>query len=104
MINQKSQKGSVPTSSLRRAAALWAVVGLGFGGCSNKLLDPTQVGRFRPTPAVNVILDSLGVAEETPVAWDSAQEPRPKDVVPQKGDYALRPGDLIQISIYELFQ
>ena len=92
------------SNSIRRAGVLWAVVGLGFAGCSNKLLDPTQVGRFRPTPAVNVILDSLGVAEETPVAWESAEEPRPKDVIPQKGDYALRPGDLIQVSIYELLQ
>lgn len=91
-------------SSIRKVGVLWAIVGFGFAGCSNKLLDPTQVGRFRPTPAVNVILDSLGVAEETPVAWDSAEEPRPKDVVAQKGDYALRPGDLVQISIYELFQ
>jgi len=30
-------------------------------GCGNKFFDPTQVGRFRPVPAVNVILDSLGV-------------------------------------------
>jgi len=44
-------------------------------GCGNKFFDPTQVGRFRPVPAVNVILDSLGVAEETPVAWEQAQEP-----------------------------
>jgi protein involved in polysaccharide export with SLBB domain len=83
---------------------LLAVVGLGVAGCGNKFFDPTQVGRFRPTPAVNVILDSLGVAEEAPVAWESAEDPRPKDVVAQKGDYALRPGDLVQVSIYELFQ
>lgn len=67
-------------------------------------MDPTQIGRFRPTPAVNVILDSLGVAEESPVAWEATEDPKPKDVVAQKGDYALRPGDLVQISIYELFQ
>jgi protein involved in polysaccharide export with SLBB domain len=104
MTNHESQKGSGVIGSLRKVSVLWVVVGLGFAGCSTKLLDPTQVGRFRPTPAVNVILDSLGVAEETPVAWESAEEPRPKDVIPQKGDYALRPGDLIQVSIYELLQ
>jgi len=90
--------------SIRKVGVVLAVIGLSFAGCDNKLLDPTQVGRFRPTPAVNVILDSLGVAEEAPVAWESAEEPRPKDVVAQKSDYALRPGDLVQISIYELFQ
>jgi protein involved in polysaccharide export with SLBB domain len=92
--------------SVRRAGVLWAVIGLNclFGGCNNKVLDPSQIGRFRPTPAVNVILGSLGVAEETPVAWESAEEPRPKDVVAQNGDYALRPGDLVQITIFELYQ
>ncbi len=89
---------------LRFAILFLAVVGLGLAGCNNKTLDPTQIGRFRPTPAVNVILDSLGVADEAPVAWENAEEPRPKDVVAQKSDYALRPGDLLQISIYELFQ
>ncbi len=73
-------------------------------GCSDKLLDPTQIGRFRPTPAVNVILDSLGVAEETPVAWKTASEPRPQDLVAVRGDYTLRTGDLVRISIFELFQ
>ena len=35
-------------------------------GCGNKFFDPTQIGRFRPIPAVNTILDTLGVAEEAP--------------------------------------
>ena len=37
---------------------------------SSDYLDPTQVGRFRPVPAVNVILDSLGVADETPPTFE----------------------------------
>ncbi len=86
---------------------VWLMVttlGATVAGCSNKLLDPAQIGRFRPTPAVNVILDSLGVAEETPVAWKTADEPRPQDLVAVKGDYTLRTGDLVRISIFELFQ
>ena len=61
-------------SSIRKVS-FWlamAVLSLSFAGCGNKFFDPSQVGRFRPTPAVNVILDSLGVAEETPVAWENA--------------------------------
>ena len=81
-----------------------AVLSAGVAGCSNKLLDPTQIGRFRPTPAVNVILDSLGVAEESPVAWQAANEPRPHDIVAVKGDYTLRTGDLVRVSIFELYQ
>lgn len=88
-------------------AALWPAVAVliaAAAGCSNRLLDPAQIGRFRPTPAVNVILDSLGVVEEAPVAWAAADEPRPQDIVAVKGDYTLRTGDLVRISIFELLQ
>jgi polysaccharide export outer membrane protein len=74
-----------------------------FSGCGNKFWDPTQVGRFRPVPATNVILDSLGVAEESPPAWESGEEPRPVDVLAYDTDYTFGPGDVVQISIYELF-
>ena len=75
-----------------------------FSGCGNKFFDPTQVGRFRPVPAVNVILDSLGVAEETPVAWEGAEEPLPIDVFATESDYALRSGDLVRIAIFDLLR
>jgi protein involved in polysaccharide export with SLBB domain len=75
-----------------------------MAGCGNKFFDPTQIGRFRPIPAVNIILDSLGVAEEAPVTWDNAEEPRPSDVIAIESDYVLQSGDVLRISIYELFQ
>lgn len=75
-----------------------------ISGCGNKFFDPAQVGRFRPVPAVNVILDSLGVAEETPVAWEGAEEPLPIDIVSQGSDYVLRTGDVVSIDIYELLR
>ncbi len=78
-------------------------ISLGATGCGDKFWDPTQVGRFRPVPAVNVILDSLGVAEETPAAWETGEEPRPADVVAYETDYVFGPGDFVQISIFELF-
>jgi protein involved in polysaccharide export with SLBB domain len=73
-------------------------------GCGNKFFDPTQVGRFRPVPAVNVILDSLGVAEETTVAWEQAEEPMPGDTVAVESDYVFRAGDVITVAIFELLQ
>jgi polysaccharide biosynthesis/export protein len=72
-------------------------------GCEDKFWDPTQVGRFKPVPAVNVILDSLGVAEETPAAWDTGEEPRPVDVIAHETDYVFGSGDVVQLSIFELF-
>ncbi|MFC1764343.1 polysaccharide biosynthesis/export family protein [Planctomycetota bacterium] len=71
-------------------------------GCGNKFFDPAQIGRFRPTPAVNVILESLGVAEETPDAWVDAEEPRPSDLVALEGDYLLNAGDVVRIAVFEL--
>lgn len=73
-------------------------------GCNDKFWDPTQVGRFKPVPAVNIILDSLGVAEETPAAWESGEEPKPADVVAYDTDYVFGPGDTVIITIFELFQ
>jgi len=86
---------------------LWVLLALLMmvsAGCSNRVMDPAQIGRFRPTPAVNVILDSLGVVEEDPVVWDQAEEPKPADLMAVKGDYALQAGDVVRISIFELFQ
>jgi len=75
-----------------------------LAGCGDKFLDPTQVGRFRPVPAVNVILDSLGVAEETPSTWAGAEEPKPIDALEYEKDYVFGTGDVVRISIFELLQ
>jgi len=85
-------------------AALFLLFSGLFSGCGNKFFDPSQVGRFRPVPAVNVILDSLGVAEETPVAWEGAEEPLPVDTIATESDYVFRSGDVVSISIFELLQ
>jgi polysaccharide export outer membrane protein len=74
------------------------------GGCGDKFFDPMQIGRFRPVPAVNVILDSLGVAEETASPWEGAEAPKPVDVIVYETDYVFGPGDVVRISIFELLQ
>ena len=88
-------------NSISRGGVVFTMAGLCLAGCTSKFLDPTQIGRFRPTPAVNVILDSLGVAEETPLAWENAEEPRPKDIIATPTDHALRSGDVVRVTIYE---
>ena len=80
------------------------LVSICISGCGDKFFDPTQVGRFRPVPAVNVILDSLGVAEETPSTWEGAEEPRPVDTIVSETDYVFGRGDVARISIFELLQ
>lgn len=86
------------------AIVLLSVLCVYIGGCGNKFFDPMQVGRFRPVPAVNVILDSLGVAEETPSVWKGAEEPKPMDVVAYEPDFVFSSGDIVRVSIFELLQ
>ncbi|MEJ2702921.1 MAG: polysaccharide biosynthesis/export family protein, partial [Sedimentisphaerales bacterium] len=93
-----------PARCLHFFLVLTAPLVVFLSGCGNKFFDPAQVGRFRPVPAVNVILDSLGIAEETPPAWEGAEEPLPVDIVPRGADYTLRAGDMVTIDIYELLR
>jgi polysaccharide export outer membrane protein len=53
---------------------------------------------------VNVILDSLGVSEETVASYEAAEDPKPADVIIQEQDYAFSSGDVIRIAIFELLQ
>ncbi len=103
MRRRMTGKGKDRRSSWLFAALFVLCPGL-FCGCGNKFWDPTQIGRMRPVPAVNVILDSLGVAEETPVAWEGAEEPLPIDIIVTESDYALRAGDLVRITIFDLLR
>lgn len=96
-------KGAYRNFTIPLAALILFFLGL-CPGCGNKFFDPTQIGRFRPVPAVNVILDSLGVAEEAPAAWEGAEEPLPVDTVVRDADYEFMPGDVISISIFELLR
>ena len=104
--NQRTEDRS-PNSEFRSPNSVFCILLLFLSlssGCGNKFFDPTQVGRFRPVPAVNVILDSLGVAEETQVAWEQAKEPLPIDTMAVESDYVFRAGDIISITIFELLQ
>jgi len=91
------------TARFRSIAVLMSGLAcLCVSGCSSKFWEPATMGRFRPTPAVNLILDSLGVAEEPPMAWEGGQEPRMEDSIPLSSDYTLGVGDVVTVSVFEL--
>ncbi len=73
-------------------------------GCYNDILDPTQIGRFEPTPTVSVILDSLGVADEPSPTYEGAEDPNPVDLADIETDYTFGSGDVVRVSIFELYQ
>ena len=83
---------------------LMLVVFIFCAGCSRDYLDPTQLGRFRPVPAVNVILESLGVADEPKTTYEGAEDPRPEDLIAYEQEYVFGVGDVARIIIYELFR
>ncbi len=64
---------------------------------------PDMVGRFRATPVTNIILDDLGVVEEEPDVFAGAREVEPGDLLADESEYAIGPGDVLDISIFELF-
>jgi polysaccharide export outer membrane protein len=92
--------------TMTKKSIFWIVTAglfLGFGGCYNDALDPTQLGRFEPTPTVSVILDTLGVADEPAETYEGAEEPSPEDLLPYEPDYVFSAGDVIRITIFELY-
>ncbi len=93
------------TSGPKAAVIVFLLISISLSlvGCDDKFLDPTQIGRFRPVPAVNVILDSLGVADETPSVWEGAEDPKPSDIIAIEIDYVFGSGDVVSVSIFELF-
>jgi polysaccharide export outer membrane protein len=103
-----SAKDMVVFGRNKRVFVVVSAVGIALcvlnSGCGDKFFDPTQIGRFRPVPAVNVILDSLGVADEKPSEWTGAEDPKPIDIMVFEDDYTFAPGDVIRVSIFELLQ
>lgn len=71
-----------------------------LAGC----FDPSVMGRFRATPRTNIILGNLGVVDEDPEQFSGARDPEPKDLMPDETEYVIRSGDVVMISILDLFQ
>jgi polysaccharide biosynthesis/export protein len=94
----------VKKSQVVAAAIAAVVIAAILTGCSKDHLDPSQIGRFRPAPAVNIILDTLGVSEEAASAYEGVEDPTPMDVIAREQDYAFSSGDVIRIAIFELLQ
>ncbi|MBN2063339.1 MAG: polysaccharide biosynthesis/export family protein [Sedimentisphaerales bacterium] len=66
--------------------------------------DPQAIGRFQATPVTNIILNNLGVVDEEPEPFANARSPRPEDLLVPESEYVIRSGDVINISIMDLFQ
>src|ERR1035437_1082766 len=75
----------------------------------NSFLDPSQVGRFdKDNPWGNVrpvkwpILDQLDVIDQPADQWSMATDPTPADLVVDKKEVTIQPGDMVHLSIFGL--
>ena len=79
---------------------------MAFTGCEvNSFLDPSKTGRFEMYPTTINVLDRIDAIEpETAHFASRSSPPMPDDLVPSDLAYFLYPGDMVTVSIYELYQ
>ncbi|MFO0974580.1 MAG: polysaccharide biosynthesis/export family protein [Phycisphaerae bacterium] len=101
---------SLVRGSGRRGGAAVVVVATGLAvlcGCErawrNGFIDPTQTGRFESNVAHTEIRRTLGALEE-PEGIPGAAEPTREDLVARYEEAPILRGDVLDISIFELFQ
>ena len=81
------------------------VFALALHGCTGWApTDPAgALGRWKPQPTQQRILQTLSVAEEAEYEeFANAEDPTPEDLAVQIEDYVIGPGDTIDIEIFEL--
>jgi protein involved in polysaccharide export with SLBB domain len=66
--------------------------------------EPGTIGRFKSIPVTNIILDNLGVVDEDPEPYVGARDAVAQDLVPSLTEYVIGPGDILRVSINELYQ
>jgi polysaccharide export outer membrane protein len=79
-----------------------------LGGCETpSFLDPgelaaTREGRVREPLVVQVLDDLDAEREQSDRVFSNAQPPKQEDLVTTPTDYAVGPGDLLQVTVYDL--
>ncbi|MCK4850643.1 MAG: polysaccharide biosynthesis/export family protein, partial [Phycisphaerae bacterium] len=84
-----------------------ALLGLALSGCTGwSVTDPAgSLGRWKPQPVVQPILQTLSAAEETTgQEFANAEDPTPEDLQVIAEDYVIGPRDVINVQIFELLQ
>lgn len=76
---------------------------VGATGCDiDSFLDPSNVGRWENTPVMLPILKQLDVIEEPQQVMPGLSQITSDDLIPLITEYALGPGDLVTITVFEL--
>lgn len=72
-------------------------------GCHlDSYIDPSVVGRWERTPTVVPILERLAIIEGPEDEYVEYTDVRPEDLIPVAEEYRTSPGDVLQITAYDL--
>jgi len=76
-----------------------------LGGCEvdSFLFDSSKTGSFEKTATTIPVLDRIDVIEEKDDYWARATPVTADDLIPSELQYVLFPGDVVTVSIYELY-
>lgn len=94
-----------------KVASLLAVCGLAggalvLGGCSGEMnrsfMDPSVTGSWGNTPKVMPILTRLATIESDNTEPVEYSEPLPEDLIPRPVSYRIGPGDVLDVTIYDI--
>lgn len=90
-------------AALVGAAGVAGVLSIaGMGGCeADAFMDPSVVGRWENTPTIVPILDRIEVIERDEGAFVEVSQITPEDLIPVIEDFQVRPGDALQIEIFD---
>jgi polysaccharide export outer membrane protein len=83
----------------------WVGLTLALGGCSvDSFLDPSRTGRFEYYSTTTPVLERIDIIEPQHDYWANAEAPQQADLLPRELSYYIYPGDVVQLSIFELYQ
>lgn len=102
---------SANKNARRTLTSLVALCGLAggaalLGGCSGEMnrsfLDPSVTGSWGNTPKVMPILKRLATIEGDNTEPVEYSEPLPEDLIPRPVSYRIGPGDVLDVTIYDI--
>lgn len=91
--------------SIRLAVCSLVLGAMGLGGCANmdSFMDPSVAGYWEMYPTTMPILTRLDAIEAEDDSFSDATEVTQDDLVPNRLEYRLAPGDFVTVQIYELY-
>lgn len=93
--------------SARRAAAVAGLVAAAGAlvGCEHdSYMDPSVMGRWEMTPTTVPILERIAAVEGPADENVASSKVRPEDLIPEVDAYRVGPGDVLEITIQDLFR